>query len=200
MDLMEALKSGRFPWLLREHPELATAHIEGTSALMLSRYLRLPEATAALIAVGVPVGPLEAAVLGEVELLKDADVHARGVDGFTPLHLASYMGGTEAVRVLLEAGAPVDADAVNRMKARPIHSAVAVGNHASARLLLEAGANPNLQQEGGYTAMHSAAHNNDAEMIKLLLEFEADPQIRDDEGHTPRDMTSDEAIRALFNP
>ena len=44
---------------------------------------------------------------------------------------------------------------------RPIHSAVAVGDHASVRALLEAGADPNVRQQGGYTPLHTPAHNDD---------------------------------------
>jgi ankyrin repeat protein len=201
MDLTEAISSGRLPWLLREHPELASAQDEnGVSALLLARFHRNAEATAALIAAGAPVGPLEAAALGEIDLLEGADLSARSGDGFTPLHLAAFFAGPETVRAILAAGAAPDADAVNRFQVRPIHSAAAAGNRESVEALLKAGANPNVQQTGGYTPLHTAAHNNDIEMIRLLLEFEADPAIRDDEGKSPRDMATDEAVRALFNP
>jgi ankyrin repeat protein len=201
MDLSEAIASGRLPWLLREQPELASAKDEnGVSALLLARFHRSAEATAALIAAGAPVGPLEAAALGEIELLAGADLSARSGDGFTPLHLAAFFAGPETVRAILAAGASPDADAVNRFKVRPIHSAAAAGDRESVEALLRAGANPNVQQTGGYTPMHTAAHNGDVEMIRLLLEFNADPGIRDDEGNTAREMTTDEAVKALLNP
>ena len=58
--------------------------------------------------------------------------------------------------MLLAAGAPPDADAVNTFKVRPIHSAAAVRDRTSVRLLLEAGADPNVRQQGGYTPLHTA--------------------------------------------
>lgn len=201
MEPSEAITSGRLPWLLREQPELASAKdANGVSILLLARFHRNPEATAALIAAGAPVTPLEAAALGEVELLEGADLSVRSGDGFTPLHLAAFFAGPETVKAILAAGFPADADAVNRFKVRPIHSAAAAGDNESVAALLEAGANPNVQQEGGYTPLHTAAHNNDRALVQLLLEHGANPTLADDEGVVPRDMTADEDVRALFNP
>ena len=54
---------------------------------------------------------------------------SRGGDGFTPLHLAAFFGGADAVRAILARGADPDADADNPPGVRPIHSAAAVGDH-----------------------------------------------------------------------
>ena len=89
-------------------------------------------------------------------------------DGWTPLHLAAFFGGAEAVRAILATGADPDADADNTFNVRPIHSAVAVGDHASARALLEAGADPNVEQQGGHTPLDAALHHQDSEMEELL--------------------------------
>jgi ankyrin repeat protein len=169
VDVVAALTSDEFPALLRQQPELATARDEhGVSALLLALYHRRPEARDALLAAGAPVGPLEAAALGDVEKLAHADLSVRGGDGFTPLHLAAFFGGADAVRAILARGVSPDADADNTFKVRPIHSAVAVGDHASARALLEAGADPNVEQEGGHTPLDAALHHHDAEMEALL--------------------------------
>ena len=181
MDLTTAITSEDLPTLLREHPELAAARDEhGVSALLLSLYHRRPDARDALLAAGAPVGPLEAAALGDVKALEGADLTVRGGDGFTPLHLAAFFGGVQAVDAILATGADPDADADNTFNVRPIHSASAVGDHASVRALLEAGANPNVTQEGGYTPLHTAAHSDDVELAALLLEHGADATARDD--------------------
>lgn len=201
MDPQAAIASGRLPWLLREQPELASAKdANGVSILLLARYQRNAEATAALIAAGAPITPLEAAALGETALLEGADLSVRSGDGFTPLHLAAFFAGPETVRAILAAGASADADAVNRFKGRPIHAAAAAGDNESVAALLEAGANPNVQQEGGYTPLHTAAHANDRALVELLLAHGANPALADDEGNMPRDMATDEDVRALFNP
>src|SRR3954471_22138828 len=174
MDLAAAVASEEFPALLREQPELVTATDEhGVSALLLSLYHRRPEARDALLAAGAPVGPLEAAALGDTEKLAGADLSVRGGDGFTPLHLAAFFGGADAVRAILATGADPDADAENTFKVRPIHSAVAVSDHASARARLEAGADPNVEQEGGYTPLTAAIHHQDTEMEALLRRYGA---------------------------
>jgi ankyrin repeat protein len=200
MNLIAAISSDDLPTLLREQPELVAARDDhGVSALLLAIYHRRPDARDALLAAGAPVGPLEAAALGDVERLQRADLSVRGGDGFTPLHLAAFFGGAAAVRAILAAGADPDADADNPFKVRPLHSACATGDRDSARALLEAGADPNLAQQGGVTPLHSAAHLDDAELTALLLEHGADPRATEDTGKTPYDMAG-EATRALLSP
>ena len=124
----------RFPYGARRRhhcrtsPGLANARDEqGVSALLLSLYHRRPEARDALLAAGAPVGPLEAAALGDVAKLDGADLSVRGGDGFTPLHLAAFFGGADAVRAILATGSDPDADAENTFRSarctRPPRSA-----------------------------------------------------------------------------
>ena len=198
MDLVAAITSDEFPRLLSERPELVDARDEqGVSALLLALYHRRPEARDALLAAGAPVGPLEAAALGDLEQLEP---DARGGDGFTPLHLAAFFGGSAAVRALLAMGVEPDADADNTFGVRPIHSASAVGDHDNVRALLEAGANPNVRQRGGFTPLHSAAHNDDLDLARRLLRHGADPNAKADDGQTPLDMAAGDAMRALLSP
>src|SRR3954470_4275718 len=196
MDIVAAINSDDLAALA----PLANARDDhGVSALLLSLYHRRPAARDALLAAGAEVGVLEAAALGDVERLHGADLTVRGGDGFTPLHLAAFFGGADAVRAILATGADPDADAENTFKVRPLHSAGAVGDHASVRALLEAGANPNVHQQGGYTPLHTAAHNGDAVLARLLLEHGADASLADDEGKTPLDMAASDEIRALLS-
>jgi ankyrin repeat protein len=200
MNLIAAINSDDPSALLREQPELAAARDEhGVSALLLAIYHRRPEARDALLAAGAPVGTLEAAALGDVKRLEGADLSVRGGDGFTPLHLAAFFGGADAVRAILATGTDPDADADNPFNVRPLHSACARGDLDCARVLLEAGANPNLAQQRGYTPLHSAAHLDDPALTTLLLEHGADPRATEDTGKTPYDMAG-EATRALLSP
>lgn len=197
MDLVSAITSEDFASVLREQPDLVNARDQhGVSALLLAIYHRRPEARDALLAAGAEVGPLEAAALGDLDKLDPA---ARGGDGFTPLHLAAFFGGADAVRALLRMGVHPDADADNTFGVNPIHSASAVGDVDAVRALLEAGANPSVRQKGGYTPLHSAAHNGNAPLIRLLLDNGADPALAADDGQTPRDMATDD-VRGLFSP
>src|SRR4051794_14114366 len=126
---------------------------------------------------------LEAAALGRLDVLRthlDGDpdaLAARTPEGFTALHLAAFFGGGAAVRLLLAAGAPADADADNQIGVRPLHSAVAAHDRDAVRALLDAGADPNVRQQGGFTPLLAAAHADDPEMTRLLLDHGADRRM-----------------------
>ena len=121
----------------------------------------------------------EAAALGQgdrVRELVDEEPELVGAftdDGFTPLHLAAFFGGVDAVRVLLARGADVDARAQNDTiapDATPLHCAAAARHVEIARLLLDAGADPNARQRSGHTALDAAEANGDEELAALLRE------------------------------
>jgi ankyrin repeat protein len=121
----------------------------------------------------------EAAALGRAERVRelvDAQpqlARAYTGDGFTPLHLAAFFGGVDAVRVLLEHGAEVDALSRNEQfapDATPLHSAAAARQVEIARLLLDAGAAPNARQRSGHTPLDAAEANGDVELAALLRE------------------------------
>jgi ankyrin repeat protein len=92
--------------------------------------------------------------------------------GFTPLLFAARRGGVESARLLLEAGANVNAPAADG--ASPLVIAVHSGNGAVARLLLDNGADPNAAA-AGYTALHAAVLRSDLETLKALLAHKANP-------------------------
>ena len=118
----------------------------------------------------------EAAAFGVVPRLEEllardpATIGKRAVDDFTPLHLAAYFGRTDAVALLVGAGADVDAEASNPFltRVRPLHSAAAGRHLECCRLLLGAGADVNAQQGGGFTALDAARQNRDDALIALL--------------------------------
>lgn len=106
-------------------------------------------------------------------------------DGWSPLHLAAAFGTPEAVRILLENGAPVDAVSKNPQTNQPLHAALALGrNPESVSLLLNAGADPNARQTAGFTPIFSAAAANRRDLIEILIARGADPAIPNDFGQT----------------
>lgn len=110
-------------------------------------------------------------------------------DGFTPLHLAAFFGHDEAVELLLDAAADVNAIARNEtLTVAPLHSAAAGAHGTIVAILLERGADPNARQGGGFTPLHAAAHNGDRESVEALLESGADPELANDEGRTPGEI------------
>jgi uncharacterized protein len=75
--------------------------------------------------------------------------------GMAPLHLAARQGEAEAVKALLEAGAPIDAKAVGDLST-PLLVATINGHFDLAKFLLDHGANPNAAQHNGVTPLYAA--------------------------------------------
>ncbi len=70
-----------------------------------------------------------------------------------PLHLACFAGGSDAVRLLVERGAPLERLAeASFARVRPLGTAVFAGNVEAAQILLEAGADPNGVDSGEHRA------------------------------------------------
>jgi uncharacterized protein len=152
------------------------------SELLLALYRGDAGAAEELRATRGELDVFEAAALGEVDELRraiaadPAAVHAWSDDGFTPLHYAAFFGRPEAARLLVDAGADLEAPSRNdefAKDARPLHSAAAGGERGVCRVLLEAGADPNATQHGGFTPLRQAEQNDDAELVELLRQHGA---------------------------
>ena len=99
-----------------------------------------------------------------------ANVNGGAEDKTLPLHAAAMMGYGDAVGLLLERNASIDAFA----PVDPAHNALmyaASFNHVQVVvLLLEKGANVNLSDPEGITALHIAAKLGHLEVVRLLLD------------------------------
>jgi ankyrin repeat protein len=124
----------------------------------------------------------EAAALGDVERLgvllraDPAAAQAWSPDGFTALHYAAFFDGPDAVRILAEHGADLEAASTNEEfapGAHPLHSAIAAKRADTAVALLEAGADPNARQHGGVTPLMEAEQLGDLELAETLIRFGA---------------------------
>ncbi len=165
-----------------------------TTDLLAAVYRGDDVARDAILAVRMPADVFEAAAVGDVARLAalldldSARVAGYAEDGFTPLHLAAFFRRPDAVRLLLNRGAPVGAVAGNPSAVQPLHSAVAGRDLACVRLLVEAGADVNARQHGGWTPLHAVAQHDDAEAVELLLAAGAIPATAKDDGRTPADL------------
>jgi ankyrin repeat protein len=110
-----------------------------------------------------------------------AAVNAADSRGTTPLMYAASIGSTDAIQLLLAAGA--DINAANGLGITPlIYGAL---DPAVAKILLAAGAEVNVQSKAGRTPlMVAASHPGGAETVRLLLSKGADPKAQDGYGAT----------------
>jgi ankyrin repeat protein len=174
-ELIAAVKAGDTETIRAHAAHAAAEHESGLSLILLALFHRQPEAAQTLLEADPPLGVLEAAALGRADLLHELleaepeRLNDRTPEGFDPIGLAAFLGGPEAVGVLLEHGADPNGDPRNPMQVRPVHAAAAAHDRESLRLLLEAGADPNARQQGGHTPLDAARHSDDAEMAELLL-------------------------------
>lgn len=177
--------------LLREDPTLAAArNSDGLSIILVARYRFNMPAVERLLAARPALDVFDAAAVGDVErlralLVEDAGrVTAYNVDGFTALGLASFFAHPEAVRLLLDAGAEVNAPSRNAQKVKPLHSAAAARSAEICAMLLERGADVNARQHGGFTPLHAAGQHGDLPLARLLLDASADRSLTTDDGKT----------------
>jgi uncharacterized protein len=186
--------------LALDDPTLAMAeNDDGMSILLRAQYDDQASIVEALLAGETPTGVFEAAALGQAErmrvLLRERPelVGVFAADGFTPLHVAAHFCNPEVVSLLLDHGADPAAVTRNEIAVTPLHSGVAArrGDHAAmldiVRMLLEAGAPVDGAQNGGFTALHTAARRGDEELVRVLLAHGADPNVTDDRRADARD-------------
>ena len=121
-----------------------------------------------------------------VLLQQGADVNAAQGDGMTALHWAADRGDVEMARMLVYAGASLEA-ATRMAEYTPLHLASRAGHGAVVRALLEVGSDPaTATGSGEATALHLAAAAGDAATISALIEFGADVNAREQRaGQTP---------------
>ena len=115
-------------------------------------------------------------------LTKTVDVNEKDRRGSTPLFYAAAYGSLEAMRILVAAGADVNAS--NAFGATPL--LVAVTEPEKVRFLVDRGADVNARSKMGRTPLWIAAATDGASAtVRLLLDRGAKPDVRDAMQATP---------------
>jgi ankyrin repeat protein len=138
----------------------------------------------------------QAAQTGDASRLKDKlashpDLaNTENSDGLTPLGFAAHFGNKDAVQVLLDYGADVNAVSHSKIAYIPsntaLHAAIAGKRNVDViKLLLDHNAQTNIFDSNGHTCLHTAAfHDNNVEIIRLLIDHGADVNARVEGGET----------------
>ena len=121
-------------------------------------------------------------------------VNAENESGLTLLGYAAHFGHPEAVKLLLEQGADVNALSHSKISFIPsntaLHAAIAGERNLDViRLLLEHGAKTDVFDSNGHTCLHTAAFHDDNEaLIELLLAHGAQINARQEGKESPLEL------------
>lgn len=124
-------------------------------------------------------------------LTKRPDLGFRSYMGATALHWAHFGGSTEAVEMLLQAGAdPALRDGTLHCTPRAFGICVPAtwGFEPLVRSKLDSDPGLSSLMDGRTSALHEAARQGHVAIIKLLLARGADPQMKDGDGRLPREL------------
>ena len=91
--------------------------------------------------------------------------------GWTPLHLATYAGHKEMVKMLVRGGASVNAR--TEMGLNPLYLASQNGEASIARFLIDFGAKVNQETKNGSTPLIVACGNGQTDIVDLLISHKA---------------------------
>ena len=95
--------------------------------------------------------------------------------GVTAMQIAAAQGEIEALKVLIEEGADVNARNVQKLTA--LHMAVAENRMKAVEILLDAGADPDLTDHRGRTVLTRAAQEGSYRAVSMLVDAGADPNM-----------------------
>ncbi|KAF9103319.1 Glycerophosphocholine phosphodiesterase [Mortierella sp. GBA35] len=137
--------------------------------------------------------------------LVGSEVNLHAAYTYTPLSIACRLGHVEAVKLLIQYGADLDAQDEDGESCLIIASKN--GHVECVRLLIagaQKGANLELQERFyGWTALHLAAIENHPEVVKVLLEAGANPDVFDFSSWNPHEhavFAANNACAALLRP
>ncbi|MDP9142859.1 MAG: ankyrin repeat domain-containing protein [Pseudomonadota bacterium] len=147
----------------------------GLSPLMFALYNGAPD----IVELLKPFRPLDifeaaaaddAARVAELVTADREQMVRHSVDGWTPLHLAAFMGARNSVLVLVGLGAAINAVSTNPMANTPLHAGIAgAAGEGLAPLLIGLGADPLFIGGSDVNALHLAASRGFENLCKLLL-------------------------------
>lgn len=133
-----------------------------------------------------------------IQYLDDYGINHK-YDDKTALIIASIIGHTDVIKLLISRGA--DLDITTKVGSTALSFASNLLHSDIVELLINAGANPNIQDEDGKTALMKSILYVDYKVIKLLLN--SDLNIKNKEGDTAlimlcNDLFMEDSLVVLF--
>lgn len=113
----------------------------------------------------------------------------------SPLIRAAASGSLDLVRLLVEAGAPVNDPCECAGSESALWTAAALGDTDIVAYLLGRGADPNAAAFAGTTPLHAAVLSGHHHLVSLLVDAGADPDQADDHGRRAADWAALVAAR-----
>ncbi|KAM6910437.1 B-cell lymphoma 3 protein homolog [Xenentodon cancila] len=108
----------------------------------------------------------------------------RNFEGLSPLHLAVMQGHKDLSKMLLAAGADINAMDI-KSGLSPLMHAVESNNADMVRFLIENACDVNSQSYSGNTALHIACGRGQVDIVRLLLKSGADSSLKNYHNDTP---------------
>ena len=177
--------------LARRADPHARERAHGQTALMWAAAQGHPEVVRLLLASGARVDDRSNVYPQVVSSSGNADrsgVFEVMQGGYTPLLFAARRGDAASARLLVAAGADLDAAAASGTS--PLVVAAHSGHGALAAFLLDAGADPGAA-DAGYAALHAAVLRGDPRLVGALLAHGADPDAVLERGTPARRVSAD---------
>lgn len=141
---------------------------------------------ASALHIAVRSGDLDVA---EALLRAGADFTAVDSKNQSPLHVAAkwcaIATAAEMVDLLVKRGADVNQLDENQLNNTYLLSAIAKNRLDDVKFLLDKGVNPSTANSDGWSTLHVAARNAEAEVLKVLLTWDADVSKVDQNGCSP---------------
>ena len=123
------------------------------------------------------------------------------VAGTRPLHTAAFSNSSDAINLLLDRGAELEAR--NQYGRTPLFWAVLNNSADAVNLMIKRGADIKARDEDGDTPLHHAAWHNSPDAIKILLDRNSDIEALNHMSQTALDcaikVKAREAAKALLS-